>query len=77
MRHMIAWSIPVANFAAAVERFATKNPQPPPGVALLGRWHEMGTGDGRRLVDMDAMITCDGTASQPDILSMTAVAVKL
>ena len=48
----------------------------PDGNFLL--WEEGSSGSPThcRLVDKGAMILCDGTASQPEILSMTAVAVK-
>jgi hypothetical protein len=47
----------------------------PDGNFLL--WEVGGSGSTHcRLVDKGAMIICDGTASQPDILSMSAVAVR-
>ena len=53
MKYMAVWSIAEGNFKATVERFATANPQPPAGVKMLGRWHEMGTGDGFALFETD------------------------
>jgi hypothetical protein len=48
----------------------------PDGNFLL--WEDGGSGSQThcRLVDKGAMIICDGTSSQPDILSMSAVAVR-
>jgi len=47
----------------------------PDGSFLL--WEDGGSGATHcRLVDKGAMILCDGTASEPDILSMSAVAVR-
>lgn len=53
MKYMTRWSIKEENFAAAVERFATNPPVVPEGVTMLGRWHEMGSGDGFALFEAD------------------------
>lgn len=53
MKYMVVWSISEDKFNATVERWATQNPQPPAGVTMLGRWHEMGSGDGFALYETD------------------------
>jgi hypothetical protein len=53
MKYMTRWSIKEENFAAAVERFSTNPPEVPEGVRMLGRWHEMGSGDGFALFESD------------------------
>jgi len=53
MKYMVVWSISEDNFKETIERFATENPQPPDGVTMVGRWHEMGTGKGFALFDTD------------------------
>jgi hypothetical protein len=53
MKYMVVWSIHEDNFKETLERWATQNPQPPEGVSMLGRWHEMGTGDGFALFETD------------------------
>ena len=51
MKYITKWSIKEENFAAAVERFKTADPQPTEGVTLLARWHQMGNGDGFSLIE--------------------------
>lgn len=51
MLYMARWSIREDNFAAALERFSQNPPELPAGVSMLGRWHEMGTGDGFALFE--------------------------
>ncbi len=53
MKYMTRWSIKEENFSAAVERFSTNPPEVPEGVTMLGRWHEMGSGDGFALFEAD------------------------
>ena len=53
MKYITKWSIKEENFAAAVERFTTSDPQPPEGVTMLARWHQMGNGDGFSLIETD------------------------
>ncbi len=53
MKYITRWSIKEEHFAAAVERFKTNNPQPTTGVTMIGRWHEMGSGDGFSLIETD------------------------
>ncbi|NNM06680.1 MAG: DUF3303 family protein [Gemmatimonadetes bacterium] len=53
MKYITRWSIKEENFAAAVERFTTNDPQAPEGVTMLGRWHQMGNGDGFSLIEAD------------------------
>jgi len=53
MKYMTRWSIKEENFPAAVERFSTNPPEVPEGVTMLGRWHEMGSGDGFALFEAD------------------------
>jgi len=53
MKYMVVWSISEANMAAAVKKFKKDPPEIPGGVILLGRWHEMGVGDGFSLFEAD------------------------
>jgi hypothetical protein len=53
MKYMTKWSIKEENFAAAVERFTNNPPPMPDGVTMLGRWHQMGGGDGFGLIETD------------------------
>ena len=56
MKFMSVWSIKPENLNAAVERFTTDNPQPSPGVTLIARWHEMGTGKGFALLEVEDQV---------------------
>ena len=53
MKYMSVWSITPENFNAVIERFSTADPKPPAGVAMLDRWHEVGTGKGYALFETD------------------------
>ncbi len=53
MKFMVVWSIKPEHYSEALARFKESNPQPKKGIKLLGRWHEMGTGDGFSLFDVD------------------------
>ena len=53
MKYITKWSIKEENFAAAVERFKTDQPEPSAGVKMIGRWHVMGGGDGFSLIEAD------------------------
>jgi hypothetical protein len=46
MKFMSVWTITPEHIRAAIERFSTLNPEPTPGVKLISRWHEAGTGKG-------------------------------
>ncbi len=51
MLYMTRWSIKEENTPAVIKRFTSSPPALPPGVKMLGRWHEMGSGDGFALVE--------------------------
>jgi hypothetical protein len=53
MKYMTRWSIKEDNFQAAVDRFTQNPPATPEGVTMLGRWHQMGGGDGFALFESD------------------------
>ena len=53
MKYMTRWSIREEYFAAAVERFSKNPPEIPEGLTMLGRWHQMGSGDGFALFETD------------------------
>jgi hypothetical protein len=53
---MSVWSITSENLNAAVERFMNANPEPSPGVKLISRWHEMGTGKGFALLEVEDQV---------------------
>ena len=40
------WRVPAGNRNAVIERFAKTGGQPPQGVTMLGRWHEVANGTG-------------------------------
>lgn len=52
-KYMITWHIPPATYAAALDRFEQHGAPVPPGVELLGRWHEPGSSRGFILVQAD------------------------
>ena len=56
MKFMSVWNIKPENLNAAVERFTTDNPEPSPGVKLISRWHEMGTGKGFALLEVEDQV---------------------
>ncbi|MGD8426802.1 MAG: DUF3303 family protein [Balneolaceae bacterium] len=64
MLFMTRWSIKEDNYEAAVQRFSENPPEIPKGVTQVGRWHELGTGDGFALFETD-----DPTALSKYILS--------
>ena len=53
MKCMIVWSIKTEIRKEALERFKSGVEIFPEGVKLLGRWHEVGTGNGFTLLDVD------------------------
>lgn len=53
MKYMLVWFFPPENEKAVRKRFMEANPVPPPGVKIVGRWHEMGTGKGFTLFESD------------------------
>lgn len=52
-KYMINWHIPSGHYAEALDRFEQKGAPTPPGLKLLGRWHEPGSGRGYILVETD------------------------
>lgn len=56
MLYMIRWSIKEEMYQAAVERFTKNPPKIPAGVKQIGRWHELGSGDGFALYEADDQI---------------------
>jgi hypothetical protein len=53
MKFMSVWKISPENLNAAVERFKNNNPETTPGVKLVSRWHEVGTGKGFALLEVE------------------------
>jgi hypothetical protein len=53
MKYMTIWQISPENIEAVIDRFKTADPQPPDGVTLVGRWHEMASGKGFSLIESD------------------------
>jgi hypothetical protein len=53
VKFMSVWSIKPENMPAVIDRFGTADPKPPPGVRMLDRWHEVGTGQGFALLEAD------------------------
>ena len=52
MKIMVQWQIAPENLKEVLERFSQGAGDPPDGVEMLGRWHEMGNGDGFALFDV-------------------------
>jgi hypothetical protein len=53
MKYMTVWSIAPENIKASIKRFKEADPKPGSGVKLLNRWHEVGTGKGYALFEVD------------------------
>lgn len=53
-KYMITWCISPQHYAAALDRFEQHGAPTPPGVQLLGRWHEPGSARGFILVEADS-----------------------
>jgi len=53
MKYMSVWTIKPEHLSAAVKRFKENNPQTTRGVKLVARWHEVGTGKGYALLEVD------------------------
>ena len=51
MLYMTRWSIKEEMYHDAVERFTKNPPKVPAGVKQIGRWHELGSGDGFALYE--------------------------
>ena len=51
MKYMITWVFTPESTMAVRERF--KDPEPMGGVKQLGRWHQVGTNRGFRLIETD------------------------
>ena len=53
MKYITTFTIRPENIKAAIERFKETGGQPPAGVTMLGRWHEMGTNCGFTLMEFN------------------------
>ena len=60
MKYMVTFSIRPENFKAALARFQAGGAAPPAGIKLLGRWHEMGTGTGFAVLEVEDPVALTG-----------------
>lgn len=52
-KYMITWYLQPGQYSRAFDRFEETGARPPPGVTLLGRWHEPGSQRGYILVESE------------------------
>ena len=75
MNYMVVWNISRENFKPAVARFK-KNAPLPKGLALLGRWHALGSGEGFSLMRTDDPVALsEYVASWADLVDISVVPV--
>ena len=53
MKYMTTWSVRPGTTQEAATRFLSGKAEPPPGVKLLGRWHNTDLSGGFSLVEID------------------------
>ena len=76
MKFMSVWSIAPENMEAALKRYREADPKPGPGVKILGRWHEVGTGKGYTLFEADNLVELGSLCVQwADLADMKVVPV--
>ena len=76
MKYMTIWTIKPENTSDAIERFRLTGGPPPPGVTLLGRWHDIGGGRGFTLSESDDPVAMTKWSLQwDDLLSFEVVPV--
>ncbi len=73
---MCVWSVAPENWKAAARRLQESAPKPGPGVRIIGRWHEVGTGKGYTLLEADDMVALSRlTAQWSDLVDQKLVPV--
>jgi Protein of unknown function (DUF3303) len=76
MKFMTSWSVPKENISDAVARLLSGEATPPPGVTLLGRWHNADFSGGYTLVECDdAVAAYTDAALWADLLDLSTVPV--
>jgi hypothetical protein len=76
MKFMTSWSVPKENISDAVARFLSGEAPPPPGVTILGRWHNTDFSGGYTLVECDDLVAAYTDASQwADLMDLSTVPV--
>jgi hypothetical protein len=61
---MCVWSVAPENWKASARRLKEADPKPEQGVRILGRWHEVGTGKGYTLLEVDDLVALSRIAAQ-------------
>ena len=64
MKLMCVWSVAAENWKASVKRLQEADPKPQRGVKVLGRWHEVGTGKGYTLLEVDDLVAVSRLSAQ-------------
>jgi Protein of unknown function (DUF3303) len=76
MKFMTTWSVPMENIPNAVARFLSGEAPPPPGVTILGRWHNADFSGGFTLTESsDALAAYNDAAQWADLLELNIVPV--
>ncbi|MDP9049126.1 MAG: DUF3303 domain-containing protein [Acidobacteriota bacterium] len=76
MKFMTSWTINTGNIPEAVARFLSGEAPPPPGVTLLGRWHNTDFSGGYSLIECDDAVAAYTDAAQwADIVDLSTVPV--
>jgi Protein of unknown function (DUF3303) len=76
MKFMIVYSIEASAYQAAIKQFAETQGPPPPGVAMLGRWHAAGGHRGFVLAETsDAKTVYAWVLNWTDMVSFDVVPV--
>lgn len=60
MTFMVTWSTAPENMKATINRFA-EGDNTPEGIKQIGRWHEVGTGRGFRVIEAPDLVTVTKT----------------
>ena len=75
MKYMVTFHIRPENIKAAIKRFMEGEPTVE-GAKIIGRWHEMGTGNGFSLVESDDPVAVSKLAvAWADLVDQRTVAV--
>lgn len=76
MKFMSTWSAQPGAMKEAVDRFLAGQAQPPAGVTLLGRWHNIDCSGGFSLFESDNPAALyEGAAVWADLLDLNTVMV--
>jgi hypothetical protein len=76
MKFMTSWTVPKENIPDAVARFLSGEALPPPGVTVLGRWHNTDFSGGYTLIECDDPVAAYTDSSQwADLMDLSTVPV--